>query len=220
MTQNFLEDNISPIEIALINAIAYNDREVDQMIFARKSAKRRENGFEGCKNKEECGFKGFYLAKYSKEGLCSDCELKSYPERFYGCLFCRNAEKLKGYCCLKCYSGFTSYIGENIEFITDAISADSQASHRLTNTSISFKFIPRKELSTLPFVEHGKFTKKWPGFYCGKNEQGIHSWIKPNFIKDGEKTKLEVNWDNCHIVLNDFLKSNGITIEEEIQASC
>lgn len=36
----------------------------------------KRHGFEGC---SRCDFGGFYLCTYSKEGLCTKCEIKEFP---------------------------------------------------------------------------------------------------------------------------------------------
>lgn len=62
-------------------------------------------GLQGCVNKAICGEQGFYLYRYSPEGLCSQCEFKSYPERFIACLFCRQpAEKANKGMSTVCFS--------------------------------------------------------------------------------------------------------------------
>lgn len=57
--------------------------------YAFMSRRNGSNGFQGCINKTRCGSYGFYLAKYSKEGLCERCESYQFPERFISCPFCR-----------------------------------------------------------------------------------------------------------------------------------
>lgn len=63
--------------------------EFAKMKRAQQSRRKQEDGFQGCVNKATCGFGGYYLAEYSPEGLCNDCELQRFPERYVACLFCR-----------------------------------------------------------------------------------------------------------------------------------
>ena len=72
-----------------------NDSEYQTMLCAENSKATKRNGFEGCK---KCGDGGYYLCKYSREGYCSDCELKTFPERFYPCPYCRNPMPMQMKC--------------------------------------------------------------------------------------------------------------------------
>ena len=72
--------------------IATNDSEYDKMVFARKLANAKRNGFQGCVNLGRgCDFTGFYLCIYSPEDICSDCECKRFPSRYTWCVLCRTS---------------------------------------------------------------------------------------------------------------------------------
>jgi hypothetical protein len=72
---------------------AWYDSELSTIKCARDSSRKGIRGFQGCANQKKCGFDGFYLAQYSPEGLCNDCEFEQYPERFVACAFCRAPQK-------------------------------------------------------------------------------------------------------------------------------
>ena len=101
------------------------DSEIAKEQCALRSGRLRINGYQGCVNYGKqiidtpegpldlgnaCNFDGYYLAEYSREGLCSECEQKQFPERYHGCLFCRCP--LKNDCgpsCLWCEVGFQKW---------------------------------------------------------------------------------------------------------------
>ena len=106
------------INISCIKLIAENDSEEQKMILSYKSKLKNENGFEGCINfihNKGCDFDGFYCCTYSEEGECKQCEQKSHPERFDGCLFCRSPgyyDKNTFYVCGCCGSEFTEFMSK------------------------------------------------------------------------------------------------------------
>ena len=66
------------------------------MVITSQSKTEKINGSQGCVNfGQGCDYVGFYLAKYSQEGLCFLCELKSFPDRFYGCVCCGRPVRAK-----------------------------------------------------------------------------------------------------------------------------
>lgn len=152
------------------------------------------NGLQGC-SRPECSFSGFYLCPYSPEGFCEECEIKYYPDRFNGCMFCRRpVEHYK--CCDECGDGFKFWVKKNTNIKID------HACHRLTSGEYKeFTFIPNEEM-----LEY-----EWPGFYIGDSK-----WTKdvPNLPL---QTLEEVNWNNCDSVLRGLLESNGIYVDQEIQ---
>ncbi|KKL83336.1 hypothetical protein LCGC14_1975760, partial [marine sediment metagenome] len=181
--------------------IAMNDSECDKMLSARRSAKNKKDGFQGCANLGKgCDFNGFYLCTYSPEGLCTHCEIKQFPERYRGCLFCRRP--LKYDCCLTCGSGFEEWIKKHTNIETDAKHYGyGQAQFRMCN---------KDDIPKLNFIEMKREPfYKWPGFYIGDKQ-----WTIPDIhIRTGE----EITFDNCHNVLERLLNKHGINIYNDIQ---
>lgn len=94
MKKIFINLNILCLSVSLVtNTMFRNNSEIQAEACARKSRVQKTNGFQGCRNKAQCGFEGFYLASYSIEGLCSECELEVHPERFGACISCRCPQK-------------------------------------------------------------------------------------------------------------------------------
>src|SRR5580692_1829530 len=84
------------------------DNEYEKMIDAQQSKRKKKDGFEGCKR---CGDRGYYLAKYSREGYCEICELECYPERFNPCACCRIPLKGRMLCGV-CSIGISKHFDE------------------------------------------------------------------------------------------------------------
>lgn len=176
----------------------------------------RSGGFEGCSN-EKCDFRGFYLCTYSKEGLCTDCESERFPDRFYGCIFCRKpCKKILGkYCC--CWIGFCEWIYSSITSNKpERISYDKKNFFNTMNKVVNIA----KEKMEAPFPplifdktdkEHPRNGYDWPGFYKGDKK-----WVKPNITinvtMEGDYLK-EKDYESIY----DELTKNGIFIHKEIQ---
>lgn len=191
--------------------MAQYDSEWDKMLFAQKAGRERKHGFEGCKNYgKECDFTGFYLCRYSNEGLCSKCELKEFPERFHGCIFCRRPQKYTSDVCLSCDRGFKKWLKYQSNFSTKKYYDFScltfglthnlnTPQHRFDNTRYTFDFIDNS--STL--------SSKWPGFYVGDNK-----WCKPDISLEFEENLDKLNYEK---IIYNTLKDNGIDIYQNIQ---
>jgi hypothetical protein len=109
-----------------------SDSEIDKMEQAMRCRVAGKRGFEGCINwreKRGCTFSGFYLAKYTREGECPDCALKSHPELYQGCALCGRAQKSSGYCygCFGYYEGwlFALFFKPNVESKTGTSTYDT-----------------------------------------------------------------------------------------------
>ena len=161
----------------------------------------KTSGFEGCINFEKgCEFGGYYLCTYSKEGLCKQCEIKQFPERFHGCLFCRGALPLILYICLDCNAGFKNWVQEHTNI------HDGEAA--IHHGQAAFRLMEEKSEEDMDFIST-KTCNSWPGFYLGDKK-----WIIPDI---NLVTKEEIGWDNCHDVLRKLLKENGIDIHADVQ---
>ncbi len=169
---------------------------MDSSDYARIAHGNRDMGFQGCSNLGKgCDFNGFYLCSYSEEGLCKNCEIDEYPERFHGCIFCRRVHH-GGYCCYSCSDGFYKWVMRNTNI------DENLAVHKLCHNN--------RKIVSLPFINKNKnLFHGWPGFYVGNDE-----WIKPDMKM---KTNKVVTFDNNHEVLEELLNENGIDIYAEIQ---
>lgn len=177
------------------------DSELYKMAFAVESNKNKINGFEGCINWRKCKFEGFYLCTYSPEGLCGECEIKEFPDRFYGCLFCREPTQY-GQCCLDCESGFEKWVIKHTN-ISERAYISEYSAFRLCNPKVivKHKFINIKRISF----------NTWSGFYVGNNK-----WVIPD-VQLKTNTKITLNTRNSDEILNKLLDENGIFIFEDIQ---
>ncbi len=198
--------DISFGEKMLLSLIAESDSDYDKMLWARKSAKGECNGFQGCANLGKgCDFYGFYLCTYSSEGLCDDCEINAFPERYHGCLFCRRPQNF-GMCCLDSGDAFTKWIGKHTN-IDEGNNHYGHSAYRLCNVDddkehkkTKPEFIKRKE---------EKGFEKWQGFYVGDKK-----WVIPDIQM---RTTETITWDDCHNILERLLNHHGIDIYAPIQ---
>jgi hypothetical protein len=200
-----------------------DDKELGKMAFVERAKREGRHGFEGCAN-EECTEGCHYLQKYSPEGLCSDCELASFPSRFIGCPFCRRPSKLS-YVCTDCGTGFSKWINNTITFST-RFEGDRRfsKSHAIEMALHTLKQQCRQLI--VPFsLLHGQFGG-WRGFYAGGNQ-----WILPEkrFVIDmdsigytqanPEREWYGMEYDVLASVIMTTLKVHGIDIMADIQIS-
>lgn len=195
------------------------DSEYVKLCMAAECKTKKTHGFQGCKNyPRDCDFGGFYLATYSDEGLCDDCEFKSYPERWNGCLHCGLAIKFDSIC-YRCESGLHAWL--NIVF--DCSSFTWPNSHRLElaihsilshytaielrNTPIRFfersKVIPRSnkalkencQFNEIKNNDHGSYLheEQWPGFHIGKNKNIVPDPFKLRELVNIRDTEVEIS---------------------------
>jgi hypothetical protein len=198
LTMNTKVTELSETENMLLRMVADSDSEYRKMVCARRSAKDRTDGFQGCKL---CDFDGFYLCRYSPEGLCKKCEVKHFPERFHACLFCRRPQQYGG-SCLTCSSSFGEWVERTVHSTTgkDIQHILQQAAHRLSSEGgLDNKFINRD--STL--------SSNWEGFYASDNR-----WVIPNIQIRSDR---EFEWKTCHDDLYKVLLDHGIDIYAEYQ---
>lgn len=143
------------------------------------------------------------LQPFSREGLCIDCEINDFPQRFHGCIYCRNPMCCSNIC-LKCNIGFNKWIEKYVRVINY-----SNDKLMLINDLMS---IHEKlaQYANFPFIKNN--TNNWPGFYAGNN-----NWIIPNKI-------ISFKWNNYNMqenienFYNSFVK-NGIDILNAYQIS-
>ncbi len=191
----------------IASLVASKDSEFASMSSAIEGKLNRDSGFEGCK---ECDFKGFYFCPYSKEGLCEECEVKRFPERFHGCLFCRTYRKYSGVC-LDC----TSDIQQWFRCMAEGEEYNPKEYDPLCNnvTMGMFSLLNEKKYQIqIPFIniERDPFAK-WPGFYCGNQK-----WKIPVFKKE-QIDVSDITRKNGAQVVERELEKLGIHIFSEIQ---
>jgi hypothetical protein len=101
------------VNISMNYAMEEQERRSFDMI--ERCRRERRGGFQGCKNKKQCGNSGEYLATYSSDGLCGDCEFKKNPTKFVACLFCRKPiarvyTEMKSFSCLQCFPNLVNFV--------------------------------------------------------------------------------------------------------------
>ena len=157
-------------EYGLIHEDPVYDSEYEKMRISADSSKKGVNGFQGCVNKANCGYEGFYLAEYSREGLCDDCEFEKYPDRFVACIFCRAPNKKLSKDTLSvCYSGCSGYI-EDILIKSLKLNNEWHHSQALERSSYSFLEKQKNAVERTYIKDFGKRKIKF-GFYRVVSEQ-------------------------------------------------
>src|SRR6185437_15263053 len=84
------------------------DKELPKLLAAEREQQDKTHGFQGCKT---CDFRGLYCYTYSDEGQCDDCQFKTYPERWHGCLCCTRAIRYMAFCG-DCADGIREWLSE------------------------------------------------------------------------------------------------------------
>lgn len=177
-----------------------------------RSKRDRTNGFEGCSNKD-CNFGGFYQYRYSVEGLCTICELEQFPDRFYGCMFCRQPQKYEG-ACLTCNADFQKWLVsifdcEGISWL-DGLHSIEMNIHCLVKDHKVMLPSRNRLVPFFPRDPKGFLRNEWKGLYAGNNE-----WVIPVLpkIKPTDEMRLWCNPKAIH----DYLLSQGINIYADVQ---
>ena len=185
---------------------SYYDREIAKMEFAERAKDLGDSGFEGCVNKNTCGFNGFYGATYSLEGLCNSCQFKQYPERFVACVFCRapckkfSSDQVSG--SSMCYSKVQEILVESLALNNDWKHRDTLkmgifAYLQSIDTTISRKYIAALGESK---TRRTVFKMRSPGLYKGAQQLGNgnirHVWSKELTIDPNDK-KMVTSWDEA-----------------------
>jgi hypothetical protein len=207
----------------------YNDSEIEKMMVAERSKVSRANGFQGCVNfGNGCNFGGFYLATYSPEGYCSECELKYSPDKFHGCCFCGKAIEYGG-ACWGCEEGLSEWLfnlfynkNENSRSTNSifAIATPDETNdwdlwQRVSNGIHCLKDELYKS-SDVKVRQLASLDNNWPGFRAENN-----SWYKPDpFTLNDNIDISDITWDNRSQVLLRELEKKGIYLNQEIQYMC
>lgn len=196
------------------------DSEIQKMIYASHCKNSRSSGFQGCANlKKGCNFRGFYLCTYSEEGLCSDCELKTFPNRYKGCASCGKAVRYSIFC-HGCENGFKEWLfdlfynkNKNSKSTSSCFAIktkDETDDWKLwSNIGIGTHCIVSKYDPVLPVRHLNKgdmFNDVWPGFHIGNDQ-----YVKPDPFELKSKICIsDITWENKHIVLIRELNKLGI----------
>jgi hypothetical protein len=192
--------------------------EYEKMAIATQFKVHRTGGFEGCANfGKGCDFGGYYLCKYSKEGLCMECELEKYPERFNGCRFCGKAG-YSTFFCRECKEGFKNWM---IKLFYDnqkdnKIKMESKKDSLLEiikKGSYLMTCQHPEKLMHLRVKELTKLYDVWPGFHLGNNKHLI-----PDPLELSKKIDIsDITSENCSDVMLRELKKINIFPFEDIQ---
>ena len=179
---------------------------------------------------------------FSPEKLCIDCEIKSFPDRFHGCGFCKRPIREK-FSCMICSSGFIDWVKDVINPVDHVSIMLRYAAKQLLNRTIHNQ-------SGLPPMEHNQFILrtddgyyKWPGFYAGiTNKFSIKSniagqsddglmmdcfpvWIVPRLVnesnvKTSDLLKLDILNPDLKLfqkILLEIMEKNNIRLYDDIQ---
>ncbi len=212
------EDAVSDTEKMLLKMIATKDSEYDYMLSARRGARSRTNGFEGCANLGKgCNFDGFYLCRYSREGLCSDCEQTAFLERYTGCIFCGAALDLCcAPACLMCQSEAQDWITDNTIVIQDPDETQKECTRAFVNIWAHCLFNrPASSYQRTNPTRKGELGDKWPGFKTNKGKIIIPKEMKITIHMEG---KMQWGDEGTHVLENALVES-GIFLFSNVQLS-
>ena len=182
--------------------VAKRDNEQEKRSFANNAGQARIPGLQGCKNKKQCGNYGSYLQTYSPEGLCAQCEFKTFPERYAACPFCRAPMNICGaknfsVCCFCCVSGIQRMLVDVLKINDDWKHIDALQTGVFSYLYESEHAVWRTYISTLG-VYPKVFKYTCPGLYRGairlENGNVCHVWSKHISI-DPDDRKLVVTPD-------------------------
>lgn len=199
--------------VCALNVSCYGMNLGERMTEACANRARSNNtgGFQGCKNKEVCGFDGFYLARYSPDGLCDNCNFKEHPERFVACLFCRKpqlkiSQEFQSRSCLNCRAKAEELIAGKIA------TKDGWSNQHNLEVALNYYF---KEISTQTinrnFITQFNnyrthdltFDDKSPYFYKGvfkkENSTKVHIWTSNLDIAEEDRIAVTRETAEAHV---------------------
>jgi len=155
----------------------------------------QSNGFQGCVNREQCGNYGYYLARYSQEGLCRQCEFELFPERYVACPFCRApmykcGKQMLSFICHCCLSKVQGMLISLLQMNNDWKHIHALELGIFRYLIASEHTIQRNSIAAVGAYTNA-FNYEWPGFYCGAlrlpNGALRHVWSKKIVIDPNDK---------------------------------
>ncbi len=160
------------------------------------------------------------INRLSQEGLCFNCEVRDFPERYHACGFCKRPLKYK-FSCSICTDGFNEWIKSQIH------PTDTQTAI-LRTIGKSILNVPLEMLNNMDNKHFIIRTKdsffKWPGFYAGplndvRDNQYMPRWIIPklSIASRSSSYTIKLSMKYYETLLIDILKSNHIDIYAHIQ---
>jgi hypothetical protein len=196
--------------------MSWLDNEVKKGLIADQCRRKKRGGFEGCKNyPEECSFAGFYHAQYSPEGLCSDCELKKFPDRYHGCNCCGYAINYHPHFCINCRNGIEDWLSAVLNYTKRDWKIKSNIDlgiHCVLNDRLGKNpYPPKRKLEHPPL----SFDHKWKGFHKGND-----SFIIPNIEQCANQVNInDITWENKEAVITRELEKLKINLYDSVQYS-
>jgi len=142
---------------------------------------------------------------FSVEGMCIDCEIMNYPERFHGCGFCRRPIREK-FSCTICTDGFVEWVKAYVYPMDNF----SELIKRSAPDLIDYTIYNLPQIQNTKFilrVDDGYY--KWPGFYAGitnRFSKGTYTNIESICVDDHEHTNTNTNTNtNVDRILDSFI---------------
>lgn len=132
--------------------------------------------------------------------VCLDCEIKTCPERFHGCAFCRKPLRYY-FACSTCRLGFNEWIEDNLPDDTISKCMVNNAKKIVESFSES-GFIQNREFIYDNNDDKDKFNfQTWKGFYAGMcNINELVNMNETNMIYDSSNNNNElITYDNIYL---------------------
>ena len=182
------------------------------------------------RNKRHCENTDRSNTLLSSEGLCLECEITTYPQRFHGCAFCRRPLR-DLFACTTCRMGFAEWIKDVIPPETLVLKSVREQANNIVTGVIESGYIENREF----LFRESQLMCRWPGFYAGtlninqdgsRNDQWLPTWIIPGEVEIPNEAKgLSISTDLTKIAqfkmfelkLTEILEHNGINLFNNVQ---
>lgn len=177
-----------------------------------------------------------FLNKFSSEGLCYNCEVLKFPNRFRGCMFCKRPIRGKNSCTI-CADGFEEWLKSEINLIGMTGYIIKKIARNLLNER-KLDIHDINDANDKQFIiRNDDNFYNWPGFYVGNYSEcfyvGNYSecsdnfypiWIIPKLHKKLDCLDIEklnyldlINISKYKLILLDLLKINNINLYDNTQ---